>query len=250
MKTTLILCSVLALPEFKTLSPTHKQAHQHAAPCGWLLATVLAMAIGGAPAYAVAQVGQPQQPASTGGTPSGAPSPQSLGGALGGLLNAVGGALGGNQPVTPVDFRTLQALLPDSLPGMKRASAGGANKQGMGIKTASAEADYHGAGNQLIHVSITDISGISGVLDMSDALPKNTDASSDEGYEKDVTVGGRPMHEKYTKAGQQSSLQAIIARRFEVDVDGAGVSTDAVHAAMAQVDLKRLEALKSQGVQK
>jgi len=65
-----------------------------------------------------------------------------------------------------------------------------------------------------------------------------------------VTIGGRPMHEKYTKAAQQRSLHAIIARRFEVDVDGTGVSMDAVHAAMGRVDLNRLEAMKSQGVQK
>jgi hypothetical protein len=177
-------------------------------------------------------------------------NPQSLGSAFGGLLNAMGGALGGGQHVTPVDFRTLQSLLPEALPGFRRTNAGGANKQGMGVKTASAEAEYHGAGSQVIKVSISDISGVSGVLDLSDALPKDTDAASEEGYEKDVTVGGRPMHEKYTKAGPQSSLQAIIARRFEVDVDGTGVSMDAVHAAMGHVDLARLEAMKSQGVQK
>jgi len=175
---------------------------------------------------------------------------QSLGGALGGLLNAVGGALGGNQHVTPVDFRNLQALLPDSLHGMKRATAGGATKQGMGVKTTSAEAEYHGANKQVIKIIISDISGVSGVLDMADALPKDTDSANDEGYEKDVTVGGRSMHEKFTKAGSVGSLQAIVARRFEVDVDGTGVSMDAVHAAMGHVDLARLEAMKSQGVQK
>lgn len=192
-----------------------------------------------APADAADPAGNSAAPAQT----------QSLGNAFGGLLNAVGGALGGGQHVTPVDFRTLQALLPASLPGMKRTNAGGANKQGMGVKTASAEAEYRGAGSRVIHVSITDISGISGVLDMSDALPKDTDAASDEGYEKDVTIGGRAMHEKYTKASQQSSLQAIVARRFEVDVDGTGVTMDMVHATMGRVDLKRLEGMKSQGVQ-
>jgi hypothetical protein len=201
----------------------------------------------GAGQITLAQAAQTQQQGNSGEASQ--PQPQSLGGALGGLLNAMGGALGGNQHITPVDFRTLQALLPDSLPGMKRANAGGANKHGMGVKTASAEAEYRGSGNQVIHVSISDISGISGVLDMYDALPKDTDAASDEGYEKDVTIGGRPMHEKYTRAGQQSSLQAIIARRFEVDVDGTSVGMDAVHLAMGQIDLKRLEAMKSQGVQ-
>lgn len=211
-----------------------------------LSAATFAVLIGGMLHVSLAQ-SPPQQNAASANDNNQA---QSLGGALGGLLNAVGGALGGNQHVTPVDFRSLQVLLPDSLPGMKRANAGGANKQGMGVKTASAQAEYRGAGTQVINVTISDISGISGVLDMSDALPKDTDSSSDEGYEKDVTLGGRPMHEKYTKAGQQSSLQVIVARRFEVDVDGVGVDMAAVHAAMARVDLNRLEAMKSQGVQK
>jgi len=193
----------------------------------------------------------PQQNGQGGNSASNdAPQAQSLGGALGGLLNAVGGALGGPQHVTPVDFRSLQALLPESLPGLKRTTAGGANKAGMGIKSASAAAEYHGTGSQVIKVSISDISGVAGVLDMSDALPKDTDAASDEGYEKDVNIGGRSMHEKYTKAGQVGSLQVIVARRFEVDVDGTGVSMDAVHAAMGHVDIARLEAMKSQGVQK
>jgi cyclopropane fatty-acyl-phospholipid synthase-like methyltransferase len=54
------------------------------------------------------------------------------------------------------------------------------------------------------------------------------------------------MHEKYTKAGQLGSLQVIVAKRFEVDVDGVGVSMDAVHGAMQRVDLARLEAMKTQ----
>jgi len=114
----------------------------------------------------------------------------------------------------------------------------------------SGQAEYHGAGNQLIRVSIGDISGVSGVLDLADALPKDTDAASDEGYEKDVTIGGRSMHEKYTKAGQQSSLGVIAARRFDVEVEGTAVTMDAMHDAMSRVDLKRLESMKSQGAQK
>jgi len=55
------------------------------------------------------------------------------------------------------------------------------------------------------------------------------------------------MHEKFTKAGSVGSLQAIVAKRFEVDVDGSGVSMDAVHAAMGHVELAKLEAMKSQG---
>jgi hypothetical protein len=197
-----------------------------------------------ADAFSQLQIAVAQNDATNGG-----PQTQNIGQALSGLLNSLGGAMGGNTPVTPVDFRSLQALLPDALPGLKRMNAGGANKQGMGIKTATAQAEYHGANNQLIRVSIADISGVSGVLDLADALPKDTDSASDDGYEKDVTIGGRPMHEKYTKASQQSTLSAIVARRFDVEVEGTAVTMDAIHDAMTHVDLKRLESMKSQGVQ-
>ncbi|HET9389496.1 MAG TPA: hypothetical protein VFO44_07600 [Steroidobacteraceae bacterium] len=173
------------------------------------------------------------------------PAPN-LGDALGGFLNSMGAAMGGSQPVAPVDFHALTALLPASLPGMKRTNGGGSNSQGMGVKTAKAHAEYHGGGSQSIQINITDLTGIAGVMGMADAMPKDSDSESDSGYEKDVTVGGRSMHEKYTKEGQQGSLQVIVAKRFEVDVDGSGVSMDAVHAAMAQVDLAKLEAMKSQ----
>ena len=254
------LCAVRALDCAGPKSPSCGPPTPAAWGTGLVLAVAIMLFFSAAPAAlaglpqlggletVVAQAAGGQQAGNQTGNSSAVPQPQSLGGALGGLLNAVGGALGGSQHVTPVDFRSLQALLPESLPGMKRASAEGANKQGMGVKSASAAAEYRGAGNQVIRVSISDVSGISGVLDLADALPKDTDASSGEGYEKDVSVGGRPMHEKYSRAGRQGSLQAIIARRFEVDVDGTGVSMEAVHSAMGQVDLSRLEGMKTQGV--
>lgn len=198
-----------------------------------LLATAVALA-----AVAAAHAQQ-------GNTGANAPAPN-LGEALGGFLNSVGAAMGGSQPVAPVDFHSLQALLPASLPGMKRSNGGGSNSQSMGVKSASAHADYQGSGNQSIHVSISDLTGISGVMGLADALPKDTESESDAGYEKDVTLGGRSMHEKFTKAGQQGSLQVIVAKRFEVDVDGTGVDMNALHAAMGHVDLAKLETMKSQ----
>jgi hypothetical protein len=203
------------------------------APRRVLLAAAVALA---AVAAAHAQQGN------TGGSAPAA----NLGETLGGLLNSMGAAMGGNQPVAPVDFHSLQALLPASLPGMKRANGGGSNSQSMGVKSSSAHAEYQGPANQSIQVSITDLTGIAGVMGLADALPKDTDSESDAGYEKDVTIGGRPMHEKYTKAGQQGSLQVIVAKRFEVDVNGTGVNMDALHAAMGHMDLAKLEAMKPQ----
>ena len=117
-----------------------------------------------APADALSQLGGQFQTAVAQNDAAGGAQTPNIGQALGGLLNSLGGAMGGNTPVTPVDFRSLQALLPEALPGLKRMNAGGANKQGMGIKSATAPAEYRGAGNQVIRVNIADVSGVSGVL--------------------------------------------------------------------------------------
>ena len=212
--------------------PAH--SHLRGAPRHALLAACLALA-----ASSLAHAQQNNAGGGNAATPN-------LGDALGGFLNAMGSAMGGSQPVAPVDFHSLQALLPSSLPGMKRSNGGGSNSQAMGVKSARANAEYRGAGSQSIQISITDLTGFAGVMGMAGALPKDTDSESDAGYEKDVTVAGRSMHEKFTKASQQNSLQVIVGKRFEVDVDGTGVSMDAVHAAMGQVDLAKLEAMKAQ----
>jgi len=68
---------------------------------------------------------------------AGAQSPLS---AAGGLVTALGGALGGSHRVDVVDFKTLTAILPSSLPNMKRTAAQGENQGAVGVKTSSAKA--------------------------------------------------------------------------------------------------------------
>jgi Predicted integral membrane protein len=178
-----------------------------------------------------------------GGTPD-ATDAQTAVGAAGGLMSALGGALGGSHRVTPVDFRTLQTLLPPSLSGMQRGVAQGSDKQGMGIKTSSAEADYSGAGDARIHVTISDVSGVSGLIGMAGDMAQTTDAQTATGYEKDVTIDGRSVHEKYDSANKHGEMQVIVAQRYAVDVDGDNVDMDALQQALGQVDLARLESMK------
>ena len=81
------------------------------------------------------------------------------------------------------------------------------------------------------------------------AMPQTTDSESDAGYERDVTLGGRTVHEKFTRASGHGELQIIVAKRFEVDVDGDNVDMESLHQALSQVDLGRLEGMKDAGAQ-
>lgn len=169
--------------------------------------------------------------------------------ALGGLVTALGGALGGSHRVTPVDFKSLTAMLPASLPGMKRTDAQGEKQGAVGVTTTSAKADYQGNAGAGVHIEISDISGVSGLMDAAGSLVQNTTSESASGFERDQVIGGRSVHEKYDAKAKKGDLNVIVAKRFEVDVTGEGVDMNALEQSLGQVDLARLESMKDQGAQ-
>jgi Yip1-like protein/zinc ribbon protein len=169
--------------------------------------------------------------------------------ATAGLMTAIGGALGGSRRVDPVDFHTLKAMLPDSLPGMQRTGAEGSSQQAMGVKGSSATANYQGTAGVRAEIKISDISGVSGLLDVAGAMVQNTNSESDTGYEKDTTLGGRPAHEKYDARSKHGEVGVIVAKRFAVDVTGDGVEMSTLEQYARSIDYARLEAMKDQGAQ-
>lgn len=185
--------------------------------------------------------------ASASGSTGTAPAPAN---AVAGLLTAFGGALGGPHPVNAVDFKALTALLPPSLPGMARTSAEGATKGALGVKASSATADYKGDGGSGVHIEITDISGVSGLVDLAGSLGvQTTESQSDTGYEKDVNLGGRTAHEKYDNNQRKGDVSVMVAKRFTVDVSGDNVDMHTLEQTLGQIDLARLESMKDAGAQ-
>jgi hypothetical protein len=203
----------------------------------------------------LAKAGQAQQQASnTTGAPASpsadaAQNAPSSAAATGGLLTALGGALGGSNRVAPVDFKSLQAMLPASLPGMKRTSAEGENQGALGVKTSSAKADYAANDGSTVHVEIADISGVSGLMDLAGGLIQSTTSQSERGFEKDVVIGGRTVHEKYDAPAKKGDLGLIVAKRYSVDLSGSGVDMPALEQSLGQIDLAKLESMKDVGAQ-
>jgi hypothetical protein len=209
----------------------------------------------GAAVSNLAKAGEAQQQASNGAGAPSSPSADasqnapSAAAATGGLLTALGGALGGSNRVAPVDFKSLQAMLPASLPGMKRTSAEGENQGALGVKTSSAKADYAANDGSTVHVEIADISGVSGLMDLAGGLIQSTTSQSDRGFEKDVVVGGRTVHEKYDAPNKKGELGLIVAKRYSVDLSGSGVDMQALEQSLGQIDLSKLESMKDAGAQ-
>lgn len=175
-----------------------------------------------------------------------APNPAS---AVGGLVTALGGALGGSHRVAVMDSKMLTAMLPPSLPGMKRTDAQGETRAAVGIKTSSAKAVYQGDNGADVHIEISDISAVSGLIDVADSVVQNTTSESTSGFERDQTISGRSVHEKYDAKAKKGDLNVILAKRFEVDVAGDGVDMNTLEQSLGQVDLARLESMRDQGAQ-
>lgn len=177
------------------------------------------------------------------------PNAQSALSATSGLLTALGSSMGGPHRVDTVDFKALEGLLPASLPDMKRTSAQGENQSAVGVKTSSAKADYAADNGAGVHIEIADISGVSGLMDLAGGLIQNTTSESDSGFEKDVAIGGRTVHEKYDARNKHGDLSIILVKRFSVDISGTGVDMASLEQSLGQVDLARLEAMKDAGAQ-
>jgi Yip1 domain len=196
----------------------------------------------------LAKAGENQAQTSSSGSAQ-ASTAQSPLSAAGGLMTALGGALGGPHPVNTVDFKTLTSMLPASLPGMKRTSASGENQGALGVKASSAKADYQGSDGGSVHIEIADMSGISGLMDLAGSLVQNTTSESDSGYEKDVVIGGRSVHEKFEAHDRKGDLSVLVAKRYTVDISGTGVDMHSLEQSLGQIDLAHLESMKDAGAQ-
>jgi hypothetical protein len=186
------------------------------------------------------QIEQRQQ--ASGGQPNAADTQQAMN-AAGGLLSAMGHSLGGAQRHDPVDFRTLQALLPTSLPGLQRGTPQGVSDAAMGIKTTEAAVDFSGPDGAQVHVGIKDAAAFSGIAGLA-AMANAHESEQGNDYERNETLGGRSVHEVWESSGKSGKLSVLVGKRFAVTVNGYGVDMDVLKGALAQVDLDKLEAMK------
>ncbi|CAN5463155.1 hypothetical protein BH10PSE17_BH10PSE17_27540 [soil metagenome] len=169
--------------------------------------------------------------------------------ATAGVLSALGGVMAGGKKVEPIDFRTLKAMLPPTLPGLDTLHSEGSTNEAAGMKQSMARGQYGNANNQSIDVKIEDMSSISGLLGLANAVGSKTESESDTGFEKNVKIGSHKVHEKYTTASKYGELEAIVGKRFVVTVTGNGVPIGDLEKAMAAIDLDKLASMKDQGAQ-
>lgn len=161
---------------------------------------------------------------------------------------ALGAALGGNSKVEAVDQNLLRTMLPENLPGLKRATITAEKTAMGGFGMSKALAAYTDEQGRSIDLSITDIGGNKmfgaitawGLVEMQ----KETDT----GYEKMGKVDGRPTHERFNKNDPSGEYGVLVADRFLVETRGHKTDMPMLKQAVASVDFGKLEGMRNQGV--
>ncbi len=147
---------------------------------------------------------------------------------------------GGKPAVELVPFQTLKEALPGSVGPLQRTNASGEKSSVAGISGSSAEGEYS-AGDGRVTVKISDMGNAAGVMALG-RMAFTVESESDRGFEKNVTLNGQKVHEKWTTSGQSSELAAFVGDRFMIEVHGSGVDVGTAEKAFASIDLGKLRA--------
>lgn len=166
-------------------------------------------------------------------------------------MQGLGAILGGGKRVDPIAIDQLKPFVPATFAGLEK-TGGSAEKNGMvGLAVSKAEGIYSDRAKKHVTLEITDTGGASGLIGLAGWMNMQGEREDDNGFEKTDKVDGRLTHEQGSKRpGGSNEYTVVLGDRFIVAARGTGVELPALKAAVASLDLGKLEALKSVGVQK
>lgn len=151
---------------------------------------------------------------------------------------------GQGKPAIATDV--LQGLMPAALPGgLTRTSIESASAGAAGIGGSNVEARY-GSGENEIRLSITDLGAMGGLAALGSAFNVQSSKQTETSYEKVGKVDGRMTTEKYDSTDKRGEYGTLVGDRIIVQAEGNAPSIDALKAAVAAVDLAKVEALAKQ----
>jgi Yip1 domain len=139
----------------------------------------------------------------------------------------------------------LQALLPASLGGLARTAIESSSMEAAGVGGSQAEARY-GTGDSVITLKITDMGAMGAFAAMGSALNVQSSKQDGTSYEKIGKVDGRMTTEKYDSDDKRGEYMTIVGDRIMVQAEGTAPSIDDFKAAVAAVDLRKVEGLAKQ----
>ena len=165
-------------------------------------------------------------------------------------LGSRGSPAPASEPLLPAEQRRLKDLLPLRLLACERVSAKSESTGTLGTGVSLAEADYEGASTPAVprrrlFLRLTDAKGLGSLVGATAALAgTDIDKVTDDGHEKTTDFQGRKAYERYSKSARQGELHVVVADRFLVELAGEELTIEELRAAMRELDVGRLEALR------
>lgn len=158
---------------------------------------------------------------------------------------ASGGAVTGadGKPAEPVRFQDLIGLLPQ-IDGWEQEKPRG-ERMTSPFATANAQATYT-RGDARVEIEIVD-SAFNQLLlaPIAIFLQAGYSTESTSGYEKSVAVNGQPGWEKWNSDSKSGEVNALVAKRFLVSIEGDNIDDAKVLQEVAsKIDFAKLAALK------
>jgi hypothetical protein len=165
-------------------------------------------------------------------------------------MEALGTLLGGGKRVDPVAIDQLKGFVPETFAGLPR-TASNAQKTGFaGLMVSKAQATYGDGAGKTINLEVSDSGGASGLVGLAGWAGMQEEKEDQYGSERTGKVDGRLTHEKISKTGGTNEFGVVLGDRFMVSATGRGVDLPELKAAVASLDLGRLESMKDVGVKK
>ena len=161
----------------------------------------------------------------------------------------LGTLLGGGRKVEPLGIEELKVFVPETFLGLPKKSSKAERSAALGMSISKAEARY-GEGPRSVELEVSDTGGVSGMMALAGWAGVQGEKEDDSRIERTRKEGGRLVHEKISKTGGSNEFGVVLGDRFIVTAKGNGVGVAELKAAVASLDLAKLESMKDAGVQK
>jgi hypothetical protein len=157
----------------------------------------------------------------------------------------MGAAMGGGNVEALAPDR-LKPFVPETLGGLPRTEVSVERNNAMGMQISEAKATYANNEGRSVRLEITDTGTAKGLLAFAGWAGVEGEKQSSTGYEKTYHSDGRLVHEEWS--GSSGEYTVVLGDRFTVQLRGDAQNIDQLKAALGELDLAALEALKTEGV--
>lgn len=148
---------------------------------------------------------------------------------------------GSDRPAVALD--DLKGLLPAALPGgYTRTDLSTSTGGAAGFTFGSAKANY-AKGEARITVSLMDMGALGAFAALGGIFGASASEETETSYSRIGEVEGRMTIEEFNRETNSGKYATIVDNRIMVEADGTGATMNELKAAVAAVDLARIEAL-------